>query len=102
MKVSLVVATLVITSAVPASPAPSVSSGQALKAMEGVAARTLPQGYAGQWTDTAFQEKRAEGKTAIIRADAPGRKAGLIRYPCLVAFKIFDRSIRTSQCRSNG
>ena len=66
MKVSLVVATLVITSAVPASPAPSVSSGQALKAMEGVAARTLPQGYAGQWTDTAFQEKRAEGKTAII------------------------------------
>jgi multidrug efflux pump subunit AcrB len=34
--------------------------------MEGVAARTLPQGYAGQWTDTAFQEKRAEGKTAII------------------------------------
>ena len=48
------------------SPAPSVSSGQALKAMEAVAARTLPQGYAGQWTDTAFQEKRAEGKTAII------------------------------------
>ena len=28
--------------------------------------RTLPQGYAGEWTDTAFQEKRAEGKTAII------------------------------------
>ena len=34
--------------------------------MEEVAARTLPQGYAGEWTDTAFQEKRAEGKTAII------------------------------------
>jgi len=48
------------------SPAPGVSSGQALKAMEEVAARTLPQGYAGEWTDTAFQEKRAEGKTAII------------------------------------
>jgi hydrophobe/amphiphile efflux-1 (HAE1) family protein len=47
-------------------PAPGVSSGQALKAMEQVAARTLPQGYAGEWTDTAFQEKRAEGKTAII------------------------------------
>jgi multidrug efflux pump subunit AcrB len=26
----------------------------------------LPPGYAGEWTDTAFQEKRAEGKTAII------------------------------------
>jgi hydrophobe/amphiphile efflux-1 (HAE1) family protein len=48
------------------SPAPGVSSGQALKAMEDVAARTLPPGYAGEWTDTAFQEKRAEGKTAII------------------------------------
>jgi multidrug efflux pump len=47
-------------------PAPGVSSGQALKAMEAIAAQTLPQGYAGAWTDTAFQEKRAEGKTPII------------------------------------
>jgi multidrug efflux pump subunit AcrB len=48
------------------TPAPGVSSGQALAAMEAVAARTLPAGYAGEWTDTAFQEKRAEGKTGII------------------------------------
>jgi len=48
------------------SPAAGVSSGQALQAMDAVAARTLPQGYGGEWTDTAFQEKRAEGKTAII------------------------------------
>ena len=48
------------------SPAPGVSSGQALGAMEKVAAATLPQGFAGEWTDTAFQEKRAEGKTPII------------------------------------
>jgi multidrug efflux pump subunit AcrB len=34
--------------------------------MEEVAAKTLPPGFAGEWTDTAFQEKRAEGKTAII------------------------------------
>jgi hydrophobe/amphiphile efflux-1 (HAE1) family protein len=47
-------------------PAPGISSGEALKAMEEVAARTLPAGYAGEWTDTAFQEKRAEGKTAMI------------------------------------
>jgi hydrophobe/amphiphile efflux-1 (HAE1) family protein len=47
-------------------PAPGISSGQALSVMEGVAARTLPEGYAGEWTDTAFQEKRAEGKTGII------------------------------------
>jgi hydrophobe/amphiphile efflux-1 (HAE1) family protein len=47
-------------------PAPGVSTGQALNAMQEVAARTLPDGYAGEWTDTAFQEKRAEGKTGII------------------------------------
>jgi hydrophobe/amphiphile efflux-1 (HAE1) family protein len=48
------------------SPAAGISSGQALKAMEDVAANTLPAGFGGEWTDTAFQEKRAEGKTAII------------------------------------
>jgi multidrug efflux pump subunit AcrB len=47
-------------------PAAGISSGQALAAMEEVAAKTLPAGYAGEWTDTAFQEKRAEGKTAMI------------------------------------
>ena len=51
---------------VQSSPALGVSSVQALNAMESVAASTLPQGYAGEWTDTAFQEKRAEGKTTII------------------------------------
>jgi hydrophobe/amphiphile efflux-1 (HAE1) family protein len=48
------------------SPAAGVSSGQALAAMQQVAARTLPAGFAGEWTDTAFQEKRAEGKTTTI------------------------------------
>ena len=48
------------------SPAPGVSSGQALKAMEDVAAHTLASGFVGEWTDTAFQEKRAEGKTTMI------------------------------------
>jgi multidrug efflux pump subunit AcrB len=47
-------------------PAEGNSSGQALRAMDEVAARTLPSGYAGEWTDTAFQEKRAEGKTTMI------------------------------------
>ena len=48
------------------NPAPGVSSGQALAAMESVAASTLPPGYRGEWTDIAFQEKRAEGQTAIV------------------------------------
>src|SRR6201993_2736432 len=48
------------------SPAPGISSGEALKAMEQVGAKTLPVGFAGEWTDTSFQEKRAEGKTGMI------------------------------------
>ncbi|WP_395665961.1 efflux RND transporter permease subunit, partial [Methylocella sp.] len=52
------------------APAPGVSSGQALAAMDEVAAKTLPQGFSGAWTDTSFQEKRAEGKTGIILAFA--------------------------------
>jgi len=48
------------------APAPGVSSGQALAAMEEVAAKSLPAGYGGAWTDIAFQEKRAEGQTGVI------------------------------------
>ncbi len=52
------------------APAPGVSSGQALNAMESVAAKALPAGYKGEWTDISFQEKKAEGKTAMILAFA--------------------------------
>ena len=52
------------------SPAPGVSSGQALAAMDAVGERTLPPGYRGAWTDISFQEKRAEGKTGMILAFA--------------------------------
>lgn len=51
-------------------PAPGISSGQSLSAMEDVAAKTLPAGYRGVWTDISFQEKRAEGQTPIILAFA--------------------------------
>ena len=49
-------------------PAPGVSSGDALLAMESVAARTLPEGYGIEWTGTALQEKAAGGQTAVILA----------------------------------
>ncbi|MDY0873603.1 efflux RND transporter permease subunit [Dongia rigui] len=62
------------------APAPGISSGQALNVMEDVAAKTLPAGFAGEWTDTAFQEKRAEGKTAFIMG-----MAVLFAYLFLVA-----------------
>jgi hydrophobe/amphiphile efflux-1 (HAE1) family protein len=51
-------------------PSRGISSGQALAAMDNVAAKTLPAGYRGSWTDISFQEKRAEGQTPIILAFA--------------------------------
>jgi multidrug efflux pump len=51
-------------------PASGISSGQALAAMDEVAAKTLPSGFRGAWTDISFQEKRAEGQTTIILAFA--------------------------------
>jgi hydrophobe/amphiphile efflux-1 (HAE1) family protein len=48
------------------SPAPGVSSGQALAVMERLSAETLPQGYSFEWTGTALQEKEAAGQTTII------------------------------------
>ncbi|SFK35266.1 efflux RND transporter permease subunit [Methylocapsa palsarum] len=48
------------------APAPGVSSGQALNAMESVAAKALPPGYGGEWTDISFQEKRSEGQMPVI------------------------------------
>ena len=47
-------------------PAPGVSSGAALAAMAEVSAKTLPPGYAFEWTGTAFQEQRAAGQTGVV------------------------------------
>ena len=43
---------------------PGFSSGQSLRTMEELAARTLPPGFAYDWTELAFQQKRA-GNTGI-------------------------------------
>jgi hydrophobe/amphiphile efflux-1 (HAE1) family protein len=47
-------------------PAPGYSSGQATKAMEEVAAATLPAGYGFEWTGTTYQEKQAQGNEGAI------------------------------------
>jgi hydrophobe/amphiphile efflux-1 (HAE1) family protein len=47
-------------------PRPGVSSGDALAAMEQVSAKTLPPGYAFEWSGTAYQEKAASGQTGAI------------------------------------
>jgi HAE1 family hydrophobic/amphiphilic exporter-1 len=48
------------------APKPGYSSGQALAAMERTSAATLPPGFSFEWTGTAFQEKAASGRTAIV------------------------------------
>ncbi len=50
------------------SPAPGSSSGDALTAMAEVSAKTLPPGYAFEWTGTAYQEYEASGQTGPILA----------------------------------
>ena len=62
------------------SPAPGVSSGDALLAMEQISARVLPPGYGFEWTGTAFQEKQAAGRTGVLIA-----LAMLFAYLFLVA-----------------
>jgi multidrug efflux pump len=48
------------------SPAPGYSSGQAVRAMEAVAASSLPAGYGYEWTGTTYQEKEAQGHEGVI------------------------------------
>jgi hydrophobic/amphiphilic exporter-1 (mainly G- bacteria), HAE1 family len=47
-------------------PAPRVSSGDALVAMDQISARTLPPGYSYEWSGTAYQERQASGQTLAI------------------------------------
>jgi len=49
-------------------PAPGYSSGQALAAMEEVAAQSLPDGYELAWSGSSFQEKTSGQNTAAIFA----------------------------------
>src|SRR6266850_1176328 len=44
---------------------PGVSSGEAIAAVEQVAAATLPEGYTTSWTGQAFQERRTGRQSAI-------------------------------------
>jgi multidrug efflux pump subunit AcrB len=47
---------------------PGVSSGEAIKAVESVAAASLPEGYTLSWTGQAFQEKRTGSASAVAFA----------------------------------
>ena len=62
------------------APAPGVSSGDALAAMEQISTRVLPPGFGFEWTGTAYQEKQAAGQTGMLVA-----LAVLFAYLFLVA-----------------
>ena len=70
------------------SPAPGVSSGQALNAMEEVAARTLPQGYAGDVDRHRVPGKARRGQDGdhprlrrAVRLPVPGRALRELDHP---------------------
>jgi len=48
--------------------APGFSSGEAIAAMERLAAKTLPSGYAFDWSSISFQERKAGGKVSLLFA----------------------------------
>ncbi|MCB1807016.1 MAG: efflux RND transporter permease subunit, partial [Candidatus Competibacteraceae bacterium] len=43
------------------SPAPGVSSGEALNALEEIAATTLPAGMSYEWSGASLEEKQSSG-----------------------------------------
>ena len=47
-------------------PSPGHSSGEAIAAMERVAAESLPNGFGIEWTGTAYQEKESSGQQGQI------------------------------------
>ena len=73
-----------------ASPCPAISTGQALDAMERLAAETLPDGFGFEWTELAYQEKQA-GNTGAAR---------LRRWRWCSSSWCWRRSTRAGRCRS--
>ncbi|MCK5914289.1 MAG: efflux RND transporter permease subunit, partial [Desulfuromusa sp.] len=50
------------------SAAPGYSSGEAMAAMERVAAKTLPDGYSYDWSGMSYQEQKSSGQVVILFA----------------------------------
>ncbi|KAA0676610.1 efflux RND transporter permease subunit [Roseomonas genomospecies 6] len=55
-----------LSASVNGNAAPGGSSGQALRAMQEVADRTLPTGFATEWTGLSYQESRIGNQTIVI------------------------------------
>ena len=48
--------------------APGASTGQAMQALTEIAAKTLPQGYAFEWSGLSYQEALASSETIVVFA----------------------------------
>jgi len=48
--------------------APGFSSGEAMTAMEEVAAKTLPAGYSFDWSEMSYQERKSSGQVTVLFA----------------------------------
>ncbi len=59
---------LYATAKINGGPAPGYSSGQALLAMQEVAAQVLPEGFGYEWTGTTFQEQKTGDQATYIFA----------------------------------
>lgn len=58
------------SAAITAMTAPGVSSGQAMKAMEDLAQKALPDGYSYEWSTMSYQEKKNSGQVGYLIAMA--------------------------------
>ncbi len=47
------------------SPAPGVSTGEGMRAMEALAEKVLPRGFGYAWTGMSFQEQKSHGQAAV-------------------------------------
>ncbi len=68
------------TAGVNGSAAPGRSSGEAIRAMEAIAARALPEGTSFEWTGLSLQELRAGGAAPVLFG-----LALIVVYLCLAA-----------------
>lgn len=56
------------TAVIRGAAAPGYSSGEAMREMENLAARYLPEGIGVEWSGLSYQEKKAEGQMGLVMA----------------------------------
>ena len=60
------------------SPAAGVSSGEAMQAIEEIAAKVFPEGYSIAWNGVSYQERQAGSQEAALYAHFASRGVPLL------------------------